>query len=372
MMAPGAGERVRAAQGCHTGSAHPGSEFSVAEVLSVQDLRKWFPVASDLFGRPRVWVRAVDGVTLSIRRGETLGLVGESGCGKSTLGQVVVGLEPPTSGCVLLGQVLSGSAGVTREVRRKVQIVFQDPQASLDPRMTVEAIVGEPLYVAGWRGQRLRERVVELLGMVGLGAETLGRYPHEFSGGQRQRIAIARALALEPELLVLDEPTSALDVSVQAQVLNLLKELQKKLGLAYLFISHNMSVVRYMSDRVAVMYLGKVVEVGPCRVVLAAPQHPYTRALMRAVPTVTGGTAWLQTPLLEGDVPSPTRPPAGCRFHPRCARATDRCAKEEPILAPVPCGPGRTTVDADGHLVACHLAGGCDSMARGETCFVPH
>lgn len=332
-----------------------------AEVLRLEDLRKWFPVGSDLLGRPRVWVRAVDGVTLSVRRGETVGLVGESGCGKSTLGLIVVGLENPSSGRVLIGrttlaELRGGRArGFSPEMRRKVQIVFQDPQASLDPRMTVEAIVGEPLRVAGWRGPRLRERVTALLGMVGMGPEVLGRYPHEFSGGQRQRIAIARALALEPELLVLDEPTSALDVSVQAQVLNLLKELQKKLGLAYLFISHNISVVRYMSDRIAVMYLGKVVEVGPSQAVLGAPAHPYTRALLRAVPAVGTDAAWLHTSLLEGDVPSPTRPPAGCRFHPRCPRAMELCAREEPVLSPVPVAPGQTLTDHQGHLVACHL-----------------
>lgn len=334
-----------------------------AEVLRLEDLRRWFPVGADLLGRPRVWVRAVDGVTLSVRRGETVGLVGESGCGKSTLGLIVVGLENPNSGRVLIGRTtladLRGGGGRTRglspEMRRKVQIVFQDPQASLDPRMTVEAIVGEPLRIAGWRGPRLRERVTALLGMVGMGPEVLGRYPHEFSGGQRQRIAIARALALEPELLVLDEPTSALDVSVQAQVLNLLKELQKKLGLAYLFISHNISVVRYMSDRIAVMYLGKVVEVGPAQAVLGAPAHPYTRALLRAVPAVGKDAAWLHTSLLEGDVPSPTRPPSGCRFHPRCPRAIELCAREEPGLSPAPGTPAEAPPDPHTHLVACHL-----------------
>jgi len=340
----------------------PMGKDSGAEVLRLEDVRKWFPVGADLLGRPRVWVRAVDGVTLSVRRGETLGLVGESGCGKSTLGLIVVGLENPSSGRVLIGRTtlaeLRGRGGRARglsaEMRRKVQIVFQDPQASLDPRMTVEAIVGEPLRIAGWRGPRLRERVIALLGMVGMGPEVLGRYPHEFSGGQRQRIAIARALALEPELLVLDEPTSALDVSVQAQVLNLLKELQKKLGLAYLFISHNIGVVRYMSERIAVMYLGKVVEVGPASAVLGAPAHPYTRALLQAVPSVGGDAAWLHNSLLEGDVPSPTRPPAGCRFHPRCARAVELCTREEPVLSPVPGPRGQTPADHQAHVGACH------------------
>lgn len=318
-------------------------------LVTVDSVSKSFVTRRNLFGKPTVRLRAVNDVSLTIMRGETVGLVGESGCGKSTLGNILIRLEDADTGAVQFdGRRLSAlSNQELRQMRLRFQIVFQDPQSSLDPRMTVEAIVAEPLRVAGWTDRkRVHERVVAVLQTVGLDAEQRRRFPHQFSGGQRQRIAIARALATNPEFLVLDEPTSALDVSVQAQVLNLLKDLQDRLGLTYLFISHNMAVIRYMSDRVCVMYLGRPVELAPADELFSHPRHPYTRTLLQAVPSVVRRerAAW-ELPVIEGDPPSPTNPPPGCPFHPRCPLRFERCSREEPALA----------LRGPGHWAACHL-----------------
>jgi oligopeptide/dipeptide ABC transporter ATP-binding protein len=294
-------------------------------------------------------VRALDGVDLELARGQTLGVIGESGSGKTTLGRTILRLQEPTAGRVLLdGQDLAGldAAGLKR-LRRRLQIVFQDPYASLNPRRTVEQIVGQGLAVHGLAGPaEARERVARMLERVGLQPAHRHRYPHQFSGGQRQRIGIARALVLEPELLVLDEPVSALDVSIQAQILALLAELKAEFGLTYLFIAHDLAVVAHISDRVAVLYLGRVVELGPTRAVLRAPAHPYTRALLASVPRLDGGRDRAQA-RLAGDPPSPLRPPPGCRFHTRCPHALPVCRTRVPDLLPV----------AAGHLAACHLHG---------------
>ena len=307
-------------------------------VLSVRDVVKHFPLTQGIvFQRTIGHVRAVDGVTFDLRRGETLGVVGESGCGKSTLSRVIMGLERATSGSVdLLGEELVGmSEKDLRRVRRHVQIIFQDPYASLDPRMTVGAIVGEPFQIhteVAPRGDR-RRKVQELLEVVGLNPEHINRYPHQFSGGQRQRIGIARALALQPQIIVCDEPVSALDVSVQAQVINLLERLQREFDLSYIFVAHDLSVVRHISNRIAVMYLGKIVEIGDETAIYDHPTHPYTQALLSAVPVpdpeVRGRREQI---VLEGDVPSPANPPSGCRFRTRCFKAEDICAADEPPL----------------------------------------
>lgn len=316
-------------------------------LLEVEQLETIFPLAQSIVdrarGRQRA-VRAVDGVSFTIEAGETLGLVGESGCGKSTLGRSVLRLVPPTAGEVRLdGRPVTSSGGDLRDFRRQAQIIFQDPAASLNPRQTIGQILEEPLaiYRIGDRRAR-RERVRELLRLVGLPADASNRYPHQFSGGQRQRIGIAAALALRPKLIVADEPTSALDVSVQAQILNLLVDIQREQRLAYLFISHNLEVVRYVSDRVAVMYLGKFVEVAPAEALFARPLHPYTRALLASAPSVDPD-AKRETIVLEGEPPSPIDPPGGCRFHPRCPIARAVCAESEPELREI-----------DGHSVACH------------------
>ena len=320
-------------------------------LLDVRDLVMHFPLTQGIIFQRKVGaVRAVDGVSFAIKRGETLGLVGESGCGKSTTGRAVLQLYKPTSGTVFFeGQDLTRLRGEQmRRMRRKVQMIFQDPYASLNPRMTVGSIIGEPLEIHGLaRGREKQQRVQELLSVVGLNPYFANRYPHEFSGGQRQRIGIARALAVNPSFIVCDEPISALDVSIQAQIINLLEELQNEFGLTYLFIAHDLSVVRHISDRIAVMYLGKIVELADHLELYRNPLHPYSKALLSAVP--------IPDPLVErkreriiltGDVPSPVNPPPGCRFHTRCPLADTICREKEPEFREV----------VPGHWAACHFA----------------
>ena len=321
---------------------------SPAPLLELHDVRMHFPVREGVFLRANRTCQAVDGVSLTLRAGETVGLVGESGCGKSTLGKCIVRLHRPTSGRILFeGTDLAAlKPGALKPHRRHLQMVFQDPVESLNARHTVGEIIGEPFEIHGVGDARSRrESVLALLAKVGLPAGAADRYPFEFSGGQRQRIGIARALALNPRLLVCDEPVSALDVSIQSQVLNLLLDLQRELGLTYLFIAHNLAVVKHVSDRIAIMYLGRIFELADADAIYARPLHPYTRALLSAIPRPNPGVR-RERIVLQGDVPSPINPPPGCPFHPRCPHATDRCRAEAPALRPAPHDPA--------HTVSCH------------------
>lgn len=318
---------------------------TVPVILQVENLKKYFPIKRGVFSRTIGYKRAVDDISFAIHKKETFGLVGESGCGKTTVGRTILRLYEPTSGRIVFDgkNLLEQSAEELRKLRRRMQMVFQDPYGSLNPRMTVRAIVEEPLIIHGlghWR-ERL-ERVRQVLSEVGLGDDALDRYPHEFSGGQRQRISLARALILEPDFLVLDEPLSALDVSIQAKIINLLVALRVRKNLSYLFISHDLSVVEYLSDRVAVMYLGQIVELAPATEIYRKPLHPYTQALLSAVPSIRPGEK-KQRIVLKGDVPSPSNPPPGCRFHPRCPIARPVCRRLEP-----------RRLNLDGHEVTCH------------------
>jgi len=315
-------------------------------VLEIEHLMKYFPVRGGLFSRPVGHVHAVDGVSLSIPEETTLALVGESGCGKTTLGRCIIRLTEPDGGKISFdGELIYGKKKIkkSRELRKRMQIIFQDPYTSLNPRMTVKDIIGEPLYINGLAQRReIDERVEEILRVVGLNPEHMKRYPHEFSGGQRQRICIARALSLNPEFIVLDEPTSALDVSVQAQVLNMLMDLQKERHITYLLITHDMGVVKYVADRVAVMYLGEIVEIADKKALFSEPMHPYTRALLSAIP-IPDPKSKRERIILPGDIPSPINPPSGCRFHTRCPYAKDICSREKPAFK------------GDEHRVACWL-----------------
>ncbi len=334
------------------------------ELLRVQNLKMYFPITQGIILQRQVgWVRAVDDISFNVKRGETLGLVGESGCGKSTTGRAILQLYKPTAGNVtfLDRSLTTLSGGELRKMRREMQMIFQDPYASLNPRMTVGSIIGEPLEIHGLaKGRDKQERVQELLRIVGLNPYFANRYPHEFSGGQRQRIGIARALAVQPSFIVCDEPISALDVSIQAQVINLLEELQGQFNLTYLFIAHDLSVVRHISDRVAVMYVGKIVELTTRDLLYERPLHPYTKALLSAVPIPDPAIERKrQRIILTGDVPSPVNPPTGCRFHPRCPFAQELCREKEPQLLEV----------EPNHFAACHFWD--EILARGQTSAVP-
>lgn len=315
-------------------------------LIKIRNLRKWFPIKAGMFSPVTAHVRAVDGFDLDIQRGETVGIVGESGCGKTTLGRLVMGLIPRTEGSIEFdGMDISNMK--RKELRRRLQIVFQDPGGSMNPRMSVRSIIAEPLIVNGLAdGAELTKKVSDLLTIVGLKPNHMTRFPHEFSGGQKQRIALARALSLDPEFILLDEPTSALDVSVQAQVLNLLDSIQKERGLTFIFITHSLNVVNHISDRVAVMYLGKIVEIAETDQLFANPAHPYTHALLSAIPQPSVEENQKQRIVLSGDVPSPANPPSGCSFHTRCPIAVEgKCDVDEPELEAI----------IGGHKVACHF-----------------
>jgi oligopeptide transport system ATP-binding protein len=318
-------------------------------LVRAEHVKKYFPIRQGILAREVARVHAVDDVSLEVRTGETLGLVGESGCGKSTLARCIARLHELTAGSVTFeGRDISGlSRRQLRPVRRELQMVFQDPYASLNPRKRVGTIIADPLHIHRYGDRaKIRNRVPELLELVGLSPEHVNRYPHEFSGGQRQRIGVARAIALHPKLIIADEPVSALDVSIRAQVINLLDDLQDDLALTYVFIAHDLGVVRHVSDRIAVMYLGKIVEISPAEELYRHPVHPYTEALLSAVPVPDPDlSARREQIVLEGDVPSPVAPPSGCRFHPRCRYATEICAREEPPLV---------MHGSQGHLAACH------------------
>jgi oligopeptide/dipeptide ABC transporter ATP-binding protein len=338
-----------------TAATPPAARGDGSPLIKVEHLKVWFPILAGLFQTVRGHVQAVDDVSFEIRKGETLGLVGESGCGKTTTGRAIINLRRPTDGTVSFDGVdlTSLSRGDMRRMRRRMQIIFQDPYGSLNPRMTVGSIIAEPIETHNLaKGAAKDERVRELLSLVGLNPNYTSRYPHEFSGGQRQRIGVARALAVEPEFMVCDEPISALDVSIQAQVLNLLIELREQFGLTYLFIAHDLSVVRHISDRVGVMYLGKLVEIGPSLTIYDQPAHPYTRALLSAVPIPDPKVERRRKRvILTGDVPSPANPPSGCRFHTRCwlyerLGRPENCREQEPPLRMV----------GNDHQAACHYA----------------
>jgi oligopeptide transport system ATP-binding protein len=338
------------------------AEAASDSLITLRGLRVHFPVLSGLLRRRQIGsVHAVDGVDLDIRRGETIGLVGESGCGKSTLGRAILQLVRPTAGEVRFDgiELTALSDDELRPLRRRMQMVFQDPFSSLNPRMTVGETVAEPMMVHGLAktAEESRKKTVELFRIVGLDAEMLDRYPHEFSGGQRQRIGIARSLAAQPDFIVCDEPVSALDVSIQAQIVNLFEALRDRLDLTYVFIAHDLAVVRHLSDRIAVMYLGQIVEIAPKLDLYASPLHPYTQALLSAVPVPDRAVeSRRQRIVLQGEVPSPLNPPRGCRLHPRCAKAFGECAVVEPLLREI----------EEGHWVACHLYGSGNQCGRGR------
>ncbi len=334
--------------GVHTDSQAPAAGAIQGPLLEVKNLVKHFPIKGGLLRRTVATVKAVDGVSFHVQPGETLGIVGESGCGKTTTGRTILRLEQATGGSVMFqGQdVLRASPGQLKTLRRDLQIVFQDPYASLNPRMTIGESIAEGLVIHRMGSAKERmERVQQVLATVGLHRSHLNRFPHEFSGGQRQRIGIARALVMNPKLIVCDEPVSALDVSIQAQVLNLLRRLQQEFGLTYLFIAHNLSVVEHISDRVGVMYLGKMVELAKSETLFRQPRHPYTKALISAIPANMPGTK-RERIILQGDVPSPINPPSGCRFHPRCWMAREVCKTDEPVFEE----------KEPGHWSACHFA----------------